>query len=85
MNPVLQHLLQISTKVYIQHQPLITKGFLTCIIRGKQRPDFSYFRPQVEATEKVIVLVIGGITYMKKAVLWQCSIEKMDQMWFYRY
>jgi len=52
-----------AENVYTQHQPLITKGFLPDIIRGKQRPDFNYLRPQVEATDKVIVYVIGGITY----------------------
>ena len=58
-----------AENVYIQHQPLITKGFLPYIIRGKQRPDFSYFRPHVEATEKVIVLMIGGITYEESSAV----------------
>ena len=51
-----------AENVYTQHEPLLTKTFLPDIIRGKQRPDFNYLR-QVEATDKVIVFVIGGITY----------------------
>ena len=51
-----------AENVYTQHQPLITKEFLPDIIRGKQRSDFNYLR-QVEATNKVIVFVIGGVTY----------------------
>ena len=51
-----------AENVYTQHQPLITKEILPDIIRGKQRSDFNYLR-QAEPTAKVIVFVIGGLTY----------------------
>ena len=64
LSPTLFKGLKGAENVYTQHQPLITKGFLPDIIRGKQRPDFNYLsQRQIEATEKVIVFMIGGITY----------------------
>lgn len=51
-----------AENVYTQHQPLITKDLLPDIIRGRTRPDFKYLKP-AEPCGKVIVFVIGGITY----------------------
>lgn len=51
-----------AENVYTQHQPLISKEILPDIIRGKQRTDLNYLR-QAESTNKVIVFIIGGLTY----------------------
>ena len=51
-----------AENVYTQHSPLVSKQLLPDIIRGKQRSDLNYLR-QAEPTGKVIVFVIGGITY----------------------
>jgi vacuolar protein sorting-associated protein 45 len=51
-----------AENVYTQHQPLITKELLPDLVKGKQRADLNYLR-QPDATPKVIVFIIGGVTY----------------------
>ena len=52
-----------AENVYTQHEPLITKELLPDIIRGRQRTDLTYLRTPVEVPNKVIIYVIGGLTY----------------------
>ena len=52
-----------AENVYTQHEPLITKELLPDIVRGRQRPDLTYLRTPVEVPQKVILYIIGGVTY----------------------
>ena len=52
-----------AENVYTQHEPLITKELLPDIVRGRQRTDLTYLRTPVEVPNKVILFMIGGVTY----------------------
>ena len=52
-----------AENVYTQHQPFISKDLLPDIFRGRQRNDLNYLRQPESAPAKIIVYIIGGVTY----------------------
>ena len=64
-----------AENVYTQHQPFLTKDILPDILKGRQRSDLNYLRqPETSATAKVIVFIVGGVTYEES-----CSIAMFNK------
>lgn len=69
-----------ADNVYTQHRPLLTKDILPDILKCKARADLSYLTPGhygvVDASKKIVIFVVGGITYEETRAVYNLNKEQ---------